>query len=88
MGLRVCRFAVKTRRPACPVAILALGPKGGSSPAALTIRNAKALLTLAVPIILQGSFGMPLTAAAFTECLRPRRCQRRPPGSKTGDTTP
>ena len=35
------------------IAILALGPKGGSSPALLTVRNAKTSLTLSIPIFPQ-----------------------------------
>jgi len=70
------------------VAILALGPNGGSSPAAFTIRNTKTSLTLSIPTVPQGADSVPLTAASLTESLRPRRCQQRPLGSETGDTTP
>jgi len=59
------------------IAILALGPKGGSSPALVTIRNSKTSLTLSIPNILQEADSVPLTAASLTECLRPPRCRRR-----------
>jgi hypothetical protein len=70
------------------IAILALGPNGSSSPALLTIRNAKASLTLPIPTIPQGSACVLLADISFTRCLKPRRCQRRIPSSRTGDTTP
>ena len=70
------------------LAILALGPKGGSSPAVVTIRNAKTSLTLSIPIISQGTDRCATHRCVFTECLEPCRCQQRTLGSGTGDTTP
>ena len=70
------------------IAILALGPKGGSSPALLTIRNAKTSLTLSIPTISQGTDRCATHRRAVTECLEPCRCRQRTLGSGTGDTTP
>jgi hypothetical protein len=82
----VRRLAVKTYRPALR-AILALGPYGGSSPARVTMRNTEASVPLSLPTISRPSDRVPLTAHRFTECLEPRRYQRRPPGSGTDGTT-
>ena len=70
------------------VAILALGPNGGSSPAAFTTCNAEDSHRLSIPTILRGSPNAPLVQITFTECLRPRRYRRRTLDSGTGDTTP
>jgi len=83
----VCRLAVKTRRTAHH-ALLALEPHGGSSSAALTMRHTKASLPLSIPTISRGTSSVPRAFCPVTACWIPRRCQRRTPGSGTGDTTP
>ena len=75
--------------PTCPAMPFWLwGRRVALAPLLFTIRNTKTSLTLSIPTIPQGTDGVPLTAASLTESLRPRRCQQRPLGSETGDTTP